>query len=151
MSKAMEYFKLPEPSEPKDPLYADEAKEIIALFKQGKDETTIFIEDGIARYKIEEAKKEWLRLKEEVYKRTQGEFVTKEAIPPEYDKDGVETKPGVPAEYYVPTTKTDIQNKLSPSTLFTAIDIVNDILAFDEKTPWSPATFTQFRDKYYTL
>jgi hypothetical protein len=151
MTKALEYFKLPEELEEQWPTTSSEAKKIIGLFKQGKDETTIFVENGVARYKIEEAKKEWLRLKKEVYKRVQGEFVTKEAIPAEYDKDGVETKPEVPAEYYTPTTKTDIQTKLSSSTLFAAIDVVNDILAYDEKTPWSPQTFTQFRDKYYTL
>jgi len=128
--KELDYFKMPIQSDEKEPLYPDEAKKIIALFRQGKDETRIFVENGISTYKIEGAKKEWTRLKEEVYARIKGEH---------------EVAPG---EAYKPTTKTAMQNDLSASTLFVAKDVVDDILAFDEKNPWNPLTFIQLRNKY---
>lgn len=129
--KELDFFKMPAYSEEREPLYQDEARIIIALFRQGKDETRIFVEDKFPTYKIEEAKKEWIRLKEEIYARVRGEL---------------EVAPG---ETYEPTTKTAMQNDLSASTLFAAKDVVDDILAFDEKNPGKPLTFIQFRDKYF--
>ena len=149
MTKSMDYFKVPEPSDPKEPLYADEAKEIIALFRQGKDETRIFKEDNIPRYKIEEAKAEWLRIQKEVYDKIRGQHVIKEGIPAEFDEKGKETKAEVPTEYYKVTTGAKFLTDLSSSDLFTPKDVKDDILAYDEKTPWKPLTWAQFKAKYY--
>jgi len=148
MSKELDFFDIPDQPAKKQALTPEEAKDIIRLFRSGKDETTIFIDDGYPRYKIEAAKKEWLRLKAEVYKKVSGSYVTKEGVLAENDAKGKEIKPAIKPEYFDPKTKTVVQNSLV-SDLFTGKEVVDDILAYDEKMPWLPASFSDFKDKYY--
>ena len=147
--KELDYFKLPD--SPEDPLSADaaEAKLIISLFKQGKDARRIFIEDGIAMIKITEVAREWQRLKDELMKKISGQEVISPEVPAVLDEEGKVVSDPVPAVVFNPKDKLALEKSLSVSELFTARQIVDDVLAYDEKNPGVPQTFTQLKAKYY--
>lgn len=141
----MDYFKrIPEQPD-KKPLSAEAAQEIFELLKAGKDETTIFELYGYNTYHIEEVKKEFLDVKDEVYKKVSGVYVITPAVPPELDEEGNEITPGVDAVVYDVTTKGDLVASL-PVDKLDGTDVVDTIVEFDDRT--KPQTFTQFKAKY---
>lgn len=134
MSKEFDFFRIPDPPVLTDDVTRQEAARIISLFRQGKDETMIFVENGFPVRKIEQAKREWERMKDEVYRRISEQYPT----------------PGEKGGYYTPATKTGMQSALSASKLFSSKEIVDDVLAYDGKDPARPLTFAKFKEKYYT-
>ena len=149
----MDYFKKTIETVGKEPLTPQKAKAILELLKAGYDETTIFQERktkepgfGHLTYHIEEVKKEFFKVKDEVYKKVKGEFVLEPSVPAVMDKEGVELTPAIPQKVYEVTTKTALQESLAVDKL-EAVDVVNTVVAFDEN-PEEPITFVQFVTKY---
>jgi hypothetical protein len=149
----MEYFKRTTVQAPQQPLSAKKAQDILSLLKAGWDETTIFqspkgreVGFGHLTYHIEEVKKEFLKVKDEVYKKVKGQFVLEPEIPPVVDEEGKEVTPVVPQKVYEVTTKTALQDSLGVSKL-EAVDVLNTVVAFDEN-PEEPLTYIQFVAKY---
>jgi len=149
----MDYFKRNMDKPGKEPLTPKKAKAILELLKAGWDETTIFQsprerEAGFDHltYHIEEVKEEFLKVKDEVYKKVRGQFVLEPEIPPVVDEEGKEITPAVPQKVYEVTTKTALQDSLGVDKL-EAVDVLNTVVAFDEN-PEEPLTYTQFVAKY---
>ena len=150
----MDYFKRTIETMGKEPLTPQKAKDILELLKAGYDETTIFQERktkepgfGHLKYHIEEVKKEFFKVKDEVYKKVKGEFVLEPSVPAVMDETGaVVVTPAVPEVVYKVTTKTALQESLAVDKL-EAVDVLNTVVAFDEN-PESPLTYTQFVAKY---
>lgn len=148
MVKELNYFKVPGIQEPPLGVDADEAEQVIRLLKQGKDETRIVKENGISMPKVKEVIKEWRRAKNEFIYVISGKKVVTPEVPAEFDKEGKEITPAVEATYLVPTTKAQLEAALTPSPLFSFKDILSNILAYDNKTPYAPMTLLQLRNKY---
>jgi len=149
----MSYFNRTIETVGKEPLTPQKAKEILELLKAGFDETTIFQERktkepgfGHLTYHIEEVKKEFFKVKDEVYKKVKGEFVLEAKVPAVTDEEGVELTPAIPQKVYEVTTKTVLQDSLAVDKL-EAVDVVNTVVEFDEN-PEAPLTFVQFVAKY---
>ena len=149
MTKELSYFKPVDRAPEQDPVSAAEARTIIGLFKVGKDETTIFLEDKYPTHKIEQAKAEWLKLKNEAMVKILGQEVITPGVAAELDGEGKEITPAVKEILYDPKDKTEFQTSLSDSYLFTGKEIVDDILAFDDKSTPLSMTFAQLKAKYY--
>jgi len=149
----MSYFNRTIETVGKEPLTPQKAKAILELLKAGHDETTIFQERktkepgfGHLTYHIEEVKKEFFKVKDEVYKKVKGEFILEAGVPAVTDEEGVELTPAVPQKVYEVTTKTALQDSLGVVKL-EAVDVLNTVVAFDEN-PEEPLTYTQFVAKY---
>ena len=141
----MEYFKTKTVVPEKQPLAPNKAAEILNLLKAGYDETTIF-NKGFHTYHIEQVKDEFLKVKDEVYKKVKGEFVLIPEVPAVTDEEGKEITPAIAEKVYEITTKTVLQDSLAVDKL-EAVDVLNTVVAWDEN-PDEPLTYLQFVAKY---
>ena len=143
----MTLFKKTKGLTPTPILMPNKAQEIYELFKAGKDETTMYIEDGIRFDDSTKVKKEYIKLESEMVSKMNGTYELTPYIPPIYDEDGNIITPAVSATYYAVTTENALKDSIS-SNLLVMATLVKDVREWSEGKPTMPRTWTKYKTSF---